>query len=132
MSTYNYKPGLGNAAAYQVSGKPFVESDVTVPAIGNDPASISFPEVTREFTIRNDSSQTIRVGFSSLGITGSATNYFTLGNNEQYTAPMKVTELFFVGHDDGLNPSKCTVIATLTGIGRENITDNWSGSSGVG
>ena len=29
MSTYNYTPGLGNAACYQVSGKPWATASIS-------------------------------------------------------------------------------------------------------
>jgi len=32
MTTYNYKPGLGNAASYQVSGIPYVTGGLDLSA----------------------------------------------------------------------------------------------------
>ena len=42
MATYEYKPGLGNAASFQVSGKPYVKGNVDASA---NPV-IAFPSVT--------------------------------------------------------------------------------------
>jgi len=130
MSTYNYKSGLGNSAAYQVSGKPYVTSSLTVPVESGTPLQVSFPFVTREFTVRNDGSQEIRVGFSALGVSGSATNFFSLAADGSFSAPMKVTDLFLISSDSSTGDA--TVIGVLTGIDRNQIEDNWSGSAGVG
>lgn len=130
MSDY-FKPGLGNAASYQVSGRPFVTSSLVVPAESGDPLVVSFPTVTRSITIRNDSSATIRVGFSSNGVSGSAaTNYFTLTENNSYQEELKVIKLYMIS--DSAAAGSATVIAGLTNIETSSLQNNWSGSSGVG
>ena len=43
---------------------------------------------------------------------------------------LKVTELYFMSHDS--QTIDFDVVAGLTGIDERNITNNWSGSSGVG
>lgn len=130
MTTYNYKPGLGNVGSYQASGKPYVTCSLTVPVQSGTPLQVSFPFVTREFTVRNDGSQEIRVGFSALGVSGSATNFFSLATDGSFSAPMKVTDLFLISSDG--STGEATVIGVLTGIDRDQIDNNWSGSAGVG
>ena len=131
MSTYNYKPGLGNVGSYQSSGIPYVTSSLTVPAESGTPLQVSFPSVTREFTVRNDGASEIRVGFSVLGVSGSsATNFYEVASSGSFSAPMKVTDLFLIS-SHGVT-GEATVVGVLTGIDRNQIKDNWSGSAGVG
>ena len=128
MTTYNYKPGLGNVGSYQASGIPYVTSSLTVPNSASAALQVPFPSVTREFTVRNDGAPEIKVGFSAAGLAG--TNYFTLAASGSYSAPMKVTDLFIIS-DTGAT-SEATVIASLTSIDSTEIVNNWSGSVGVG
>jgi hypothetical protein len=132
MATYNYKPGLGNVGSYQASGIPYVTCSLTVPAnnAAGGALNVQFPSVTREFTVRNDGSQDIRVGFSAAGVSGSATNFFSLAATGSFSAPMKVTDLFLISSDT--SAGEATVIGVLTGIDRHQINNNWSGSAGVG
>lgn len=130
MTIYNYRPGLGNVGSYQASGIPYVTSSLTVPVQSGTPLQVSFPTVTREFTVRNDGSQEIRVGFSAAGVSGSATNFYALAPSGSFSAPMKVTDLFLISSDG--SAGEATVVGVLTGIDRGQIEDNWSGSAGVG
>ena len=131
MATYDYTPGLGHVGSYQVSGKPFVSSSITVPVGHGVPIQVSFPSVTRAITVRNDTATVIRVGFSHLGISGSvATNYFTLAEDVSFQEDIKASSVFLISND--ANPGEATIIASLTGIPANSITNNWSGSVGVG
>jgi len=130
MATFEYKPGLGNVGSYQASGKPWVSSSLVVPAEDGTALKVHFPTVTKEVTIRNDSTGSIRVGFSALGVSGSGTNYFTLAENGSFTAPVKVTDVFLIS--DTAVAYEATVVAALTGIDDEFLVNNWSGSAGVG
>tara|TARA_Y100000310_G_scaffold341879_1_gene442693 strand:+ start:2230 stop:2622 length:393 start_codon:yes stop_codon:yes gene_type:complete len=130
MATFEYKPGLGNVGSYQASGKPWVSSSLVVPAENGVPLDIHFPTVTKEITVRNDSTGSIRVGFSALGVSGSGTNYFTLAENGSFTSPVKVTDIFLIS--DTAAEYEATVVAALTGIDSEFIVENWTGSLGVG
>jgi hypothetical protein len=130
MTTYNYKPGLGNAASYEVSGIPYITG-------GLDPSaaevSLSFPLVTRWVVVSNTdpaAANTVKIGFSSNGVGGS--NYYLLSGSQ--TTPrleVKVTELYLNGASTNVS-----VIAGLTGIESVNINNqnvspsgsNWSGS----
>jgi hypothetical protein len=130
MPSFQYHVGLGNVGSYQVSGRPFVTSSIVVPAESDTPIEISFPSVARTIIIRNDGAATIRCGFSANGITGSATNYFTLTQNASFEQEFKVIALYLIS--DSAATSTATVIAGLTGINKEYLATNYSGSSGVG
>ena len=130
MATYNYKPGLGNAASYQVSGIPYVTGGVNALAPTVALAVCEFPLVTRWIIVHNNGATEARIGFSENGVEG--TNYFTIDAGE--TSPrleVKVTEVWLSGSNN------MAVVAGLTGI--ENIAidnssvsplgTNWSGST---
>ena len=102
MPTYNYKPGLGNVGSYQASGIPYVTCSLTVPA-------------------NNAAGGALNVQFPSV------TREFTVRNDG---SPMKVTDLFLISSDT--SAGEATVIGVLTGIDRDQINNNWSGSAGVG
>ena len=130
MTTYNYKPGLGNAASYEVSGIPYVTGGLN-PAGGE--IALSFPQVTRWVVVSNTdpaAANTVKIGFSSNGVGGE--NYYLLSGSQ--TTPrleVKVTELYLNGASTNVS-----VIAGLTGIESVNINNqnvspsgsNWSGS----
>jgi len=140
MSIYNQgSPGLGNAASYQVSAKPFATGSLTAPASSGTPLKVEFPSVTRWVKIipvSGSGATHLRVGFSSLGVQND--NYFRLlaGNtlNHETISPepleLKVTELYLLSDDS--STVEVDVVAGLTGIDKRYINNNWSGSSGVG
>ena len=131
-----YHAGLYNVGSYQSSGRPYLTSSLTVPALGNDALQISFETVSRTITITNtlDGSATnvpLRFGFSQNGITGSYdNNYAILNNGESFEAEFRVTSVFLLS--DSANECSASVIAGLTGINNEHLVNNWSGSIGVG
>jgi hypothetical protein len=130
MTTYNYKPGLGNAASYEVSGIPYVTGGLN-PAGGE--IALSFPQVTRWVVVSNTdatAANTVKIGFSSNGVGGE--NYYLLSGSQ--TTPrleVKVTELYLNGASTNVS-----VMAGLTSIETTNINNlsispsgsNWSGS----
>ena len=130
MTTYDYRPGLGNAASYEVSGIPWVKH-VDPGATGD--IAISFPLVTRWIIVSNsdpNAANIVRVGFSANGL--DADNYYLLSGSQ--TTPrleVKTTELHLKG-----GSNQVSVIAGLTGIATVNIDNtnvspsgsNWSGS----
>tara|TARA_Y100001938_G_scaffold145552_1_gene222461 strand:+ start:579 stop:1037 length:459 start_codon:yes stop_codon:yes gene_type:complete len=135
-------PGLGKTGQYQMSGIPFTSASIVVPNVESPfvapAAEIKFPYVTKFITIVNEhsgSSAKLRVGFSALGITGSAggndtgENYLILDNGESYTGEFRVSSVFLVGHE---SPTTASVIAGMTGINASSLLTNWSGTSGVG
>jgi hypothetical protein len=141
MSVFQYRNGLGNSAAYQVSGRPFATGAIALPALdGTPPVEINFPSVTKSITVLLPSTATgnLRIGFSASGVSGSAaSNYIILElqtsppQTSQVTLDTKVESIFLSG--DATNKgSTCYVYASLTNIPTGSIADNWSGSIGVG
>ena len=136
MSTYNYKPGLGNAASFQVSGIPWVKGPIENAASGSQSPlvtpSVSFPKVTRWLKVTNtDAAETELIcGFSQNGVQ-QFTNCFVVPGGQTLHLELKVTELYYTG-----SVSSFGVVAGLTGIETNNIDNlavspsgsNWSGS----
>ena len=140
----NYKPGIGSVGQYQMSGIPFTTSSVHVDGdlkgtTSQGPTEIEFPRITKFVTVINDgsgSNRPLRVGFSSLGVSGSdaaaQNNYFILNNGESFTGEWRVGSVYLYNHDRALYAT-ASVIAGLTGIQTSNMDTipTWSGSNGV-
>ena len=125
-----HRPGIGNAASYQVSGIPWVSSSLAVPASGSTTLEISFPQVTKSIIVKNASTGSVqmRVGFSDNGVKG--TNFFLLSAGESFAADLKVIRVYLMSNNGTvLNAS---VVAGLTNIPATELVNNWSGSAGVG
>jgi len=130
MSTYNYKPGLGNVGSFQVAGAPYVTGGVDCSSAA---VKIKFPRVTSWVMVQNgdSSDRPLTVAFSQNGL---VSNFFEVGGAET-TNPLdlKVTEMWISGSDF------CSVVSGLTGIETININNdsvspsgsNWSGSLGA-
>ena len=131
MPTYNYTSGLGNAAAFQVSGKPYVTGSLNGKALGG-PYKIEFPSVTRWIVIANTDSNDddMSFGFSANGLKGAGLdgddNYFTMLAGQSQRLELKCTELWYTGSNN------ISVCAGLTGIPRGFIENNYTGSRGIG
>jgi len=133
MSTYNYKPGLGNVGSFQVSGAPFVTGGVNCSG-ALAPQRITFPRVTSWVMFQNDNSDEegdpMKVAFS---LNGLDENFFYVDDVPVGPLELKVTELWVSGSDN------CVVVAGLTGIEPQTINNiscspsgsNWSGSLGA-
>ena len=129
MSTYNYKPGLGNAASFQVSGIPYVTGNINCSTGTQE--KIEFPLVTKNITIfnadSNDPVNEVKVSFSPNGVANNA--YFSVFETP-VTLDLKVTEIYLTGSDE------VQVVAALTSIDTDQINNvsisplgtNWSGS----
>jgi hypothetical protein len=126
-----HRPGIGNAASYQVSGIPWVSSSLSVPASGSTPLEISFPQVTKSIIVKNASTGSVqmRVGFSQNGVTNTS-NFFILSGGESFAADLKVTRVYLMSNNG--TALTASVIAGLTNIPATELTNNWSGSAGVG
>ena len=137
MSTFKYTVGLGNAASYQVSGRPFATGSIDA----TERAHVNFPAVTRWVTVNNSGSSPLRVGFSDIGTQGldGNNNYILVAGNDVFgPSEMKVTQL----HLSGGAPNGVSVCAGLTFIQTNTINNpgtsptsphvNWTGSVGVG
>ena len=144
MSTYNNTPGLGSAASYQVSGKPWLSASIS-PIDGV--VEIKFPAVTSWVSVRNMGGGLAIVGFSEAGILLESNGYPLDAVSGTFgPVDLKVTRLYVSGSRD--NPKSLFVAAGLTSIpvdqrdnasgsvvqlgGRGIQGPNWSGSAGVG
>jgi hypothetical protein len=135
MATYNYKPGLGNAASYEVSGIPFVSGGIDCLSDGGGGGGgeqIKFPSTTRWVAVSNDGAngETVRIAFSSNGLLYN-NNYYEVPEGQQSPRlEVKCTEIHLSGS------SKVSVMAGLTYIATDQINNpaispsgsNWSGS----
>jgi len=142
---HNYTVGLGNAASYAASSKPYLSASINLTAGGYSVVELSFPNVSKFVTVRNmgptgSNEAPLRFGFSHIGVTGSVAdkqNYVVLANGESYTGDFRVARMYLMTHTDGgsLNAT-ASVIAGMTGIGYGDLgfepLNNWSGSEGVG
>ena len=137
MATYNYKPGLGNVASFQVSGIPYVNGPKDNAPNGGGPFKITFPLVTRWIKIYNygttgsSPSEEVICAFSANGL-NNQTNAFSVLPTDQLHLEVKVTELYYTGSCPSFS-----VIAGLTTIETDQINNvsisplgtNWSGST---
>tara|TARA_B100000131_G_scaffold284768_1_gene293609 strand:+ start:43 stop:528 length:486 start_codon:yes stop_codon:yes gene_type:complete len=138
MSLYNPRAsGLGNSAAYQVAGKPYLTGSAIGAESGNklvpvrDIYKITFQNVTRRVVVKNHSLATdIAVYFSNPAGAPAATTgvHFNIipANTGSFDASIKCKELFIVAGKEGTmsNPANTeayaagafTVFAELTGV----------------
>ena len=139
MSNFNYKAGMHSVGQYQMSAIPYTSASLAVPALGTAPLELTLPRVSRFVTVRNilstdATSVPLRVGFSSIGTSGSVAGqnyYFTLDNGESYTGEWRVKNVYLLS--DSATPSSASIIAGLTAVSTSSLGfDNWSGSLGVG
>jgi len=133
MATYNYQSGLGNSAAYQVSGIPYVTGNIDCTNAGGE--RLKFPSVTSWVVVSNNATASAgecRVAFSKNGLKDAAANYYLLATGSQTPRlEVKVTEI----HISGSN--SVSIMAGLTSIDNGQIDlntsvspsgSNWSGS----
>jgi hypothetical protein len=125
MSLNNPSMHEGFVPAYQVSAVPFVTSSAVTTV-----NQVSFPYVTRFFTIQNNSSLALRFGFTQLGVQG--TNYFTIPSGSNYTGEIR-TDRLFLSSSTAASISY-SIIAGLTGVPTRNfsIITGSNGFDGVG
>lgn len=130
MSLNNPVWGEGFVPAYQMSATPFVtSSNVTLGQV----KEISFPTVTRFFTLRNTSASTsvMALAFTENGFKTSNSNYFVLSGSDSYTGEIKADRIFLSG---SVGTSTFSLIAGLTNIPVRNfqVITASNGFSGVG
>jgi len=128
MTVYNFNSGLGNSAAYEVSGVPWARGAINA----STATGVEFPSVTRWVMISNvpGGGGTLKIGFSRKGV--DAGNAFIELNSGESTPvlELKLTELWLSGSNS------VGVIAGLTSIETNKIDNltvspsgsNWSGS----
>jgi hypothetical protein len=129
---FNYKAGLHNVGSYQVSGIPYVTSTIG-PVVTNTASHITFPSVTQTVSIHLlTKNEQLRVGFSANGIKSGS--YYLLDSNAQgipfVELRVKCTDLYLLSNNGSV--VSASVAASLTGIHRSQIYNNWSGSQGIG
>jgi hypothetical protein len=125
MSLNNPSMHEGFVPAYQVSAVPFVTSSAVTTV-----EQLTFPFVTRFFTVQNNSSLALRFGFTELGVKG--TNYFIVPSGSKYDGEIR-TDRLFLSSSTGASISY-SVIAGLTGVPTKNfsIITGSNGFEGVG
>ena len=131
--SYTYKTGLGNSAAYQVSGTPFVSGTISC-ADGDPYVRVAFPRVSQwvAFTNQDNANRTLHVAFSENGLTNQTAMFEIAPSASLAPLELKVTEVWISGS------SNCAVIAGLSSIEVDQINNssvspngdfrNWSGS----
>jgi hypothetical protein len=125
MSVFNYKTGLGNSSAYQVSAVPYVIRGSTTAA---DVYEANFTNVTN--FIQVSASGPLRIGFSSLGVTANE-NYFVTPEGVSDIYYWRVASLYLQKTGSGGSRS-FEIRAGVTTIAADELSSNWSGSAGVG
>ena len=136
MSFKHPKPGIGDVGSYEIAAIPYLTSSLAIPASSSDPLEIKFPGVTKFVIVTNtlpgsSANVPLRVGFSENGVKGTVhNNYLVLNNSESFEAGYRVSSLFLLS--DSSSTTSGSVCAGITNIEPGKITNNWSGSSGVG
>lgn len=72
---------------YECSGTPFVTSSNGTEVDNSTPVKIKFPRVTRWIQIFNNNAtagQTLKIGFTDMGVTGPHEPYNVTGSNRNY------------------------------------------------
>jgi hypothetical protein len=124
MSVFNYKTGLGNSSAYQVSAVPYIIRDSTT---SNEVYEANFTNVTN--FIQVSASGPLRIGFSSLGVTANE-NYFVTPEGVSDIYYWRVASLYL--QKEGGGSRNFEIRAGVTTIAADELSNNWSGSAGVG
>ena len=111
MSTFNsYQAGLHNVGSFQVSSSPYATASLNInpgPDFAGDPVvlRLDFDRVSKFIIVKNE----ISVDFA---------------------ADYKVTQIYLMAHP--AVSSSASVHAGMTGIHKNQLEHNWSGSLGVG
>jgi len=137
--------GIGNTAAYQVSGRPYITGSVVETGNGVTPSTsqfkVSFPSVTRTIRIVNTGSAPLRFHFDSLSVapathadhnyivvppdlvhctSGSANNYVSGSHrNQPFVMDIKCKDIYISSTAQG--QSGFQLIAELTHIPRYDM-----------
>jgi hypothetical protein len=110
------KSGPNHVPSFEISGLPYVTRSVSNEVTAT-PIKVSFPFVTRFFTINNIGAGELRVGFTENGVNSNPdANYFILGANMTGSIRQEIRckDLFFRRH--GNTSTGFEIIAGLTTI----------------
>jgi len=116
-------PGLANVGSYQVAGQPYISGSTAHAPLQE--IQYQFPYVTKNVTVVNHSSNTIRIHFNSTGSGPviSGIHYVELDSDEDsYTFNAKCKQIFVSAPANG-GDAEYRVIAELTGIERGSMYD---------
>tara|TARA_R100001510_G_C7526526_1_gene119784 strand:- start:23 stop:439 length:417 start_codon:yes stop_codon:yes gene_type:complete len=130
-SSYVRQAGIGNAASYQVSGRPFLTGNLDIDNGVED--KIVFPAVTKRIVIQNMADVDLRVHFAtthSTSVNGTSC-FFTLPTTkDKLDIDVKCTEIYI--SNPTANNGKYELYAELTGISPEQMFElTGSGISGA-
>jgi hypothetical protein len=128
MSLSFPKPNHNDTSNYLVGAIPYATASLNVPGSASEPIRIQFPRVTQYFTVQCTGANTVRVGFSNNGVKN--TNYFTVTPSGSYTGQFRLSEIFLLSNVSGA--SSVNIVAGLTPVPFEQLSNVWSGSDGVG
>lgn len=120
MSYYKPKPGLMSAGSYQVSGKPYLTGSTIA---GPEEVFISFPSVTKSFTIINKSAEELYIHFDSRTNANviSQHHYVSLPNqNDSFVFDVRCKQVY-LSLSNQLNTGSYEMFAELTGIEPSNM-----------
>ena len=121
-----------------MSGIPYVTSSAANEATTSAVIKLSFPFVTKFFTVTNtDDAHTLKFGFTENGVNGNPTdNFIILAPGLSGSYDFRVKDLFFKG---GSGASAFRVVAGLTTIERNHfpvltgtLSNGTAGYEGVG
>jgi len=124
MSVFQYKTGLGNSSAYQVSAVPYIIRGSTSAAAIYE---ANFANVTK--FIQVSASAPLKIGFSSLGISANS-NYFVTPTGLSDIYYWRVSSLYIQREGSGARDFE--IRAGVTRIDSAELSSSWSGSAGVG
>jgi len=119
-----YQAGLRNVGSYQVAADPWLTgSDIVGTDANNGEISISFPRVTKSFTVINTGSQALNIHFASRAneqvIAGN--HYITLpGTSGSWTFDVKCTQVYISSFGSS-DISGFQLAAELTGIASDKM-----------
>ena len=134
-SRYRYRQGLGNSAAYQVSGHPYITGSLTV--TNNSQIQVVFPQVAKSVTVINRADVELYVyftdGTANTGDTGgdldlthteavlAGQHYISLDNKkDSITFDTKCKEIY-IANKSGGDGGAFQVLAELTSISTNDM-----------
>ena len=147
MPAWSKSMGPNFVPAYQVSGIPYVTGTAgTTNTVGASPHVITFPQVTRFFSITNTGGKALRVGFTQRGVDGvspirsgdyNRVHWFEVpAGTMSPRLEIRCKQLWLRAKDNS-NPTGFTIIAGMSAVDSDQFpvltgTLIYSGTDGVG